>query len=337
MNTVHHSVQRDHAGRRVAAAFAAATIAAGIFAAGPAVAAEGVDDRAAAALTSVPAETAVRENVAEPNSDVAEIPTDPAEGIDLESDRGLQLEVSLPFGESAEDGVTVDGGGIAYDNANGSLTVPIAKTDGSVQITTVIESPSAPTSYPYDFAGASELVLTLFDDGSVVLNDAAGAYAGGIAPPWAYDAAGKPVKTWYEVSGSSLVQRVAHDSGSYTYPIVADPWLGINLFGSITVDTYQSQPRVNLTPSPWGAAQWGSAGGLVVMNTAGWDEAWTRSATIRSALSKDSQRQQFECHALGAPFAGVWNLEKFRPNRTGQHWSFGVAVHHCNWTTSNRY
>ena len=39
---------------------------------------------------------------------------------------------------------------------------------------------------------------------------------------------------------------------------------------------------------------------------------------------------------LGALFAGQWNLEKFRPNRT-THWSFGVAVHHCNWTTANRY
>ena len=77
--------------------------------------------------------------------------------------------------------------------------------------------------------------------------------------------------------------------------------------------------------------------GQAILNTAGWDEAWGNVGTVRSALDKPSQRQQFSCHALGAIFAGTWNLEKFRPNRTNGDWGFGVAVHHCNWTTANRY
>ena len=322
--------------RRLVAACAALTIVLGITVAGPAVAAPGFDDRAAAALAAAPVKTRVLDDVAAKSSDVADVPTDPEEGIGLESGLGTKLEISLPFGEEASDGVSVEGGGIAYDNRNGSLTVPVTKTDGSVQITTVIEHSNAPIAYSYDLTGASELTLTLFDDGSVVLHDADGGYAGGVAPPWAYDAVGDPVKTWYEVSGLTLTQIVAHDSDSPAYPIVADPWLGINLFGTISVDSVQGQPRVNLTPSPWGYAQWGTVSGLVIMNTAGWDEAWTRSASIQSALNKPSQRQQFECHALGSPFAGTWNLEKFRVNRTTS-WTFGVAIHRCNWTTATQY
>ena len=153
--------------------------------------------------------------------------------------------------------------------------------------------------------------------------------------PWAFDATGAAVTTWFEIDGTSIVQHVAHDS-SVTYPVVADPWLGINLFGSIWVDTYLSQPRVNLDPSPWGAAYWGSPQGLVIMNTAGWDEAITRSTTIKNALNKTSQKQQFECHVAGSAFAGTWNLEKVRVNRTVT-WVYGVAVHHCNWNTATQY
>lgn len=50
-------------------------------------------------------------------------------------------------------------------------------------------------------------------------------------------------------------------------------------------------------------------------------------------LSKQTLKQQFECHATGALFAGQWNLEKFRPNRTVT-WVKGVGTHHCNWNTA---
>ena len=47
------------------------------------------------------------------------------------------------------------------------------------------------------------------------------------APPaWAFDAAGRPVPTWYEWDGESLTQIVEHRAGGYAYPIVADPCWG---------------------------------------------------------------------------------------------------------------
>lgn len=334
-------IQRSHrtGWRRggVTAVFAVVTLGASVLVASPAVA----NDAAAAdditsALAAVPAEHGVLQDLATTDAESADIPTNPSDGITLTSNQGATLEVGLPFADRASDGTVIAESTVAYDNGNGSSTVPTAKSDGSVQITTVIENADAPTAYEYSIGGADGAALRLFEDGSVVIEGTDGAYLGGVVAPWAYDAAGTPVKTWYEVKGSSLVQVVAHDAGSYAYPIVADPWLGINLFSWITVDSYNSQPRVNLQPSPWGAAQWASIGGQVVMNTAGWDEAWNWNSTVRSGLSKDSQRQQFECHSLGSPFAGTWNLEKFRPNRT-VHWSYGVAVHHCNWTTPNQY
>jgi len=321
--------------RRALGAVATVALAASVFVASPVLADDVVYDDIVAALEAVPAEHGVLQDAAS-NKNSAVLPTSPDDGIVLTSSRGWTLKIELPFANIAAKGARVADGAVAYSNGNGSTTVPTAKSDGSVQITTVIEDASAPSSYEYGIGGESGTTMRLLDDGSVIIEDPSSAYLGGVAAPWAYDAEGTPVKTWYEVKGSSLVQIVAHNDQSYVYPIVADPWLGINLFSWITVDSYYGQPRVNLQPSVWGAVQWAAVGGLVVMNTAGWTEAWTWNSTVQAALNKTSQRQQFECHALGSPFAGTWNLEKFRVNRT-VHWSYGVAIHHCNWTTSYRY
>lgn len=49
----------------------------------------------------------------------------------------------------------------------------------------------------------------------------------------------------------------------------------------------------------------------MILNTAGWDEAFNKNAEIKNGLNKLSQRQQCECHVAGAAFAGEWNLEKW--------------------------
>ncbi|WP_157509631.1 hypothetical protein [Leifsonia sp. Root4] len=273
------------------------------------------------------------------------IPTDASENVIFSPSEGTSsIAVELPFAAEASDAVSTADGVVVYDNNNGSTTVPIVREDGGVQINTVINAATAPTDYSYSFVLPSSATIVssgdalLFVDGDKLL--------GGLAPAWAKDAAGRDVPTRYEVEGATVTQIVEHDQ-SYSYPVVADPWIGINLFSSITVDSYNSQPRVNLNLSNWGwsvysgAAQGGGltgiAAGQAILNTAGWDEAWGKGGTIRTALDKPSQRQQFSCHALGAVAAGTWNLEKFRPNRTNGDWGFGVAVHHCNWTTANQY
>jgi hypothetical protein len=169
---------------------------------------------------------------------------------------------------------------------------------------------------------------------------------GGIAPAWAKDATGNPVPTRFEVNGDSVTQVIEHDA-TFEYPIVADPWLNINLFEVIMMDDERNQPRVNLTLSTWGwavytgVAQGGGLGavaaGQAILDTAGWDDA-TSYAIIRDALwAKPTMRQQFSCHALGAIAAGEWNLESWRLNRINGDWGVGVYYHHCNWETADLY
>ena len=71
------------------------------------------------------------------------VPTDPADGITIESERGA-LTVELPFAAEASEATSGGPGVVLYDNQNGSTTAPIANDDGSVQVNTVISSPDAP-------------------------------------------------------------------------------------------------------------------------------------------------------------------------------------------------
>lgn len=274
------------------------------------------------------------------------VPSDPRERLSIHM-QDHEFKLRLPFSERAHMATSPVPGVLKYDNRNGSETLPIHRVDGSLQVVTVIRSPEAPREFSYEFEFPEGTHVIPAGDSLLFVNE--GRMIAGLAPAWARDAAGRDVPTHYSVDGSTVTQVVDHNV-SFDYPVTADPWLGINLFSTITVDTYRSQPRVNLKLSPWGWAVYSGhiaivppialpatiAAGQYVLNTAGWDEARSRSATVRNALDKPSQRQQFECHALGALFAGDWNLEKVRPNRTA-HWSNGVAVHRCNWNTPNGY
>lgn len=253
------------------------------------------------------------------------VPTNPSDKVRIKRGNAAAISVKLPFADTASNAIVVSDGVVAFDNENGSVTAPVVKDDGSLQITTVIESASAPTRYPYTFdlpAGA-----TIVESGGALFFMDGEKLLGGIAPAWAEDASGEVIPPHYEVDGMTVTQVVEHLHGSVSYPVVADPWMGIRLFQRIYVDRYNGDLRANLDLSAWGwfiytgtvAGPSGMIAGQVILNTAGWDEAWTYNSDVRYALNKPTMRQQFECHALGAAFAGTWNLERFRHNRTW-HW-----------------
>jgi len=253
-----------------------------------------------------------------------DVPTDPTSGIGFTSSSGEKLSIGVPFAASANDAFVVQPGVVAYDNANGSATVPAVKADGSVQISTVIESASAPTRYDYalDLPEGAELVLLESNgakvkgkDGSTLLN---------IAQPVAYDSAKNVVPTKYEISGHTLTQ-VVELSESASYPIVADPWLNCELIGAVSV-TYPypeaNRYKVNVTPSTCGE---GWVGPLTWGN---WEDE------LRDKLGADADkvnytvREQLNCHLAGFPLSlPEFNLESWRADQTYTQ----MAPYNCNY------
>lgn len=264
-----------------------------------------------------------------------QVPLDPNEDISIASDAG-EFEISLPFSEQATSVETDSDGVIAYDNGNDSSTVAVIHDDGSLQINTIIENSDSPSSYDYEVSLPVGGAMTVGEDGTVAVTDAAGALVGGAAPAWAKDAQGNSVPTWYEANGSTLTQHVDLSAVS-AYPVVADPWWGVRLFGTIKRDIYKGDYRYSGWVTGWGAVILSGGGGIggwaaggAVFRGAGWDE-WKKAWP--AVTNKATLKQQYDCHVAagvyGLPFTQDYNIERFRANRAS--WVPNIWNHRCNW------
>ncbi|MGP5397692.1 hypothetical protein [Arthrobacter rhombi] len=268
---------------------------------------------------------------------VTTVPLDARSAITIEdTSENVAASISLPFSAKTDEATQLADGTPVFDHENGASTVPVVKSDGSVQITTVIDDKTAPTRYDYETSVLGAASIKEIENGSLAFLDEEGEFLAGIAPAWAKDATGKDVPTRYQVRGMTVVQIVDHDKiADVEYPVIADPWLGVDLFSKTYLGTKNRQLTINARKSAWGQAMHTPGNGQAIFLTAGWSELKNKQPAVKL---KKSLHQQYDCHVGGGffNFAGDWNLEQFRPNRT-RHWTYGVAVHRCNWTTPNRY
>ena len=129
--------------------------------------------------------------------------------------------------------------------------------------------------------------------------------------------------TRFEVAGTTLTQVIDHKGADFVYPIVADPWFGIDLYGQPWVTTYVGQTwKVNVVPTSWGLqynspAIWWAHRDEVVTKLG--SNAWRWANTIQ---------EQFYCHIGGGVFAlPVYNLESWRPF---VGWAVSLVQYRCN-------
>ncbi|MBD7919895.1 MULTISPECIES: DUF2599 domain-containing protein [Cellulomonas] len=244
----------------------------------------------------------------------ASVPQDAARDVVLSHASGPTLAVGLPSGETADAAQTVTDGVVAFDNNDGSTTVPIVKDDASVQILTIVHDATAPERYRYELDVPVGSRLQQEASGAIVVLTAAGALVGGVAPPWAYDATGAPVPTRFEIEGTSFTQVVEHLASETTYPVVADPFLGVAMVSSYR---WETSTRILVTPTAWARAVYpGNVAGAPIAGNPGFDElrAKQTSSTYRNRLGS-SARNQYICHVAGAPFKSTWNLETNRADK----------------------
>jgi hypothetical protein len=118
------------------------------------------------------------------------LPRDPSDPVSLD-DGDVDIALGLPFADEASDANPLAQGLVSYDNNNGSTTAIGVKSDGSVQMTTTIDSSSAPSQYAYELEVPDGATLSSTSDGGVVISDASGGYLAGVAPAWAVDSHGE--------------------------------------------------------------------------------------------------------------------------------------------------
>ena len=237
-----------------------------------------------------------------PNSLVrVDIPVDPSDGITFAQEGTAEIVIGLPNAHLANEADLGDMGLSAYVNNDGSTTVPIPHPDGTLQITTVIEGPAAPTRYTYPITLPEGGELVDAGDGYFAILDSDGSPAAMIEPAWALDANREAVDTHYEIAGTELVQIIDHGDGD-AYPIVADPAVKGSYISKVKINTVKQGKVVAVYPkNSWSLTGFGNY----------WAEY---KLYVSSTYEGKKYYNQLLCHRDFAPFKTTWNLDSWRPN-----------------------
>jgi|GEM_PF-5331515 len=160
------------------------------------------------------------------SSESVSVPLD-SDGAVVLSAGGVELRFTQP-GVSEETTVSANGT-ISYVSDSEAFDTHLQVLESpapdllseGVRALIEIQDPTAPREYVFPLNIEPGTELTVLQDGTVV------GYSGEdttlvVPAPWALDAEGSPVPTWYEVRGDALVQHVEF-SDSDVFPIVADP------------------------------------------------------------------------------------------------------------------
>lgn len=152
--------------------------------------------------------------------------------------------------------------------------------------------------------------MTLNEDGSIAAIGADGAFVAGAHKPWALDANGVPVSTHFVIDGTRLTQVVEHGEGN-AYPVVADPWLGAELYGGVATTSVPEGFIVTTRPTEWGALYSGT------QNIGMW---WAHADEVKNKMGNpslwtESLQEQLYCHIAGWPVSANpdYDLEGWKP------------------------
>lgn len=228
-------------------------------------------------------------------------------------DGSSSVQVTLPVSESAE--ATVNEGLVELSDDDSSSIVPVVMDDGSVAIHSVLKDSSAPTTYAYvlDLPEGATLELSP-ETGAVTAFSTDGAPVLYVAEPWATDANGESVPTHYSVDGHTLTQHVDVSSAT-AFPVVADPWLGIDLVASLSWTSVSGSGwKLNVNPTAWARSRTGDPAWIVI-GTAGYNEAYNKAAASTRSRFTVSGEQQYQCHVGFAGIDAQWNMEMWKPRK----------------------
>lgn len=170
------------------------------------------------------------------------IPKDGGDSIEAELDTGEKFSMLLPKEVANSEGVLTKDATVVYDSNQESVTFLVQATENDVdsgekecgvRTMIVIDDSTAPKDYSFKFelpkgskfTRGDELKTNEIGDDEIAIVDAEGFISGIIKSPWAKDANGKSLETFYKLDGNVLIQHIEFDETT-CFPVIADPWYG---------------------------------------------------------------------------------------------------------------
>jgi hypothetical protein len=227
-----------------------------------------------------------------------------------------KFAVSLPNGSSFVNAKVAGDDSVVYTSPEQATDVAVQAFEDSARILTVLKGVDSPSEYSYTVTLPTGGKIEKMDNGAVFVLDSQGSMVGGFAAPWAVDNDGKAIPTHYEIRGNTVVQVVEHLTNNASYPVVADPWFGVDLISSASwaYDTKNVGWTLRVVPTTW--AKW-QAGGYLP-GVAGWNELYSKYKNAGRGIKRNlnGMRDQYICHqqvvAIRAPNKPSWNLDEWR-------------------------
>jgi hypothetical protein len=237
------------------------------------------------------------------------------------------LTIGLPTEVAQADAVLSSDGSVVYGSDSDTSSIVVQSFTNGVRMSTTLASKEAGTSfsYPLDLAKGSRIEVQ--DNGGVLIVGPDGSFLGGLLTPWAKDRNGATVPTHYTVHGNSVVQVIDSNSAALAYPVVADPFLFIDL-----IDSWQWQTNAGLGlsdhvhPTAWATA---NCCGWAVAEY-GWEELVHKDTGHKYYLGA-GMHDQYDCHQMVALIVWItghatYDLDTYRP-----HTSLADTIAHgCN-------
>ena len=248
--------------------------------------------------------------------------TDPSEPVRIAGPSGVEVTVDLPTENAVTTGQVASDGTVVFEGQQGdSHTAVQALGDGSTRFEVVLGSASAPSTYTFNIGGGALPVLR--DDGGVDLSvpQSRGAFLdiGTIEAPWAVDAAGSPVPTYFTVAGTTLTQHLVLDE-NVVYPVVADPTFSVGWYFYLHFNKAETRTLAN---GGWGAAAiaglcatGGAAGGPVVAAAMGATcLAYAGTIVYQAGVARNSSPERCLLIKFRVPNAGYYQIGNYLDSR----------------------
>lgn len=203
---------------------------------------------------------------------------------------------------------------VVYTAEGENTSVAVQVFEGGIRMLAILNNEQAPTEVVYSIGLTSEDYLELDQQSeNVLVRDIDQNIQAIFSSAWAIDANGKEIATHYEIRGNDLVQIINHLAEPMAYPVVTDPYLGVDLISS-AIWRGSSFGNANMSVIPTVA---GRLIGNTVARNYGWPEIRSK-VNVHQWGNAAGLLDQYVCHVFLA-LEHEYNLEPRRPNAGWLH------------------